>query len=220
MHQDNGSASCESDLVQIADEFHRLYIANPDNLRNLILQWNQQCVQEENQPRHDPATGLLPLPQRELTLEEKVVSLAAIHDKLWKGELINPFPIDDRSAGLAYLKAKEASRRFRKLMDGVLAIPKLDLLFLNEHLNSAKNALIPGRESELYPARNDLWCRWFKERKWTDAEIRDRWNLMTNDERQTVDSRGWGTIDPGPRGAKVVGKVRSRRGVKRKETND
>jgi hypothetical protein len=218
---DKNRACSDSDLIGLAAEFHSLYLAHGERLIELVVQWHEEHLQKERRfPRQSMEFRVLPLPQRDLSLPEKAACLAAIHDTVWKGELINPFSTVECVRGIDFLDKKEADREFRQLTQRVLAIPVSDLWFLNRHLDSVKNALIAGRDKEHYPTRNDLWCRWFEENGWTDAEIRDRWNLMADEERKSVDSRGSERIDAGPQGAETVKKARTRRGVKRKKVND
>jgi len=142
MTSDKKNPLCsDSDLFVIADEFHSLYLAHEERFIQLFAQWREKRIQEERTLPKSMHCRLLPLPQRELSLPEKAVCLAAIHDKVWKGDLITPFPHDQNVGDKDYFKKKEAKRDFKQLTERVPAIPASDLSFLNRHLNSIKDWL-------------------------------------------------------------------------------
>lgn len=229
--------SIEIALTEIAREVNSLHLAYSGKVTKFVQLWHEEHVREEAERASfwakvkDPANWsnpepspepppvrelcLFPLPQRNLSLAEKVACLVAIHEALWKGDLIHPFPKSRRSRIPGNINYEIPYHCFLELEDGVWNIPDSDLWFLHQFLNELKNEIIPGRDKEFYPHRNDLWCRWFEREKSTDAEIRDRWNRMSDEERKAVDSRGWQQIDAGPKGADHVKKTRSKRGIKR-----
>jgi hypothetical protein len=218
MTSDNETPLCsKSDLIQIAGEFHSLYMAHKEPLIQLILKWYEE---HRKTTWPSPPPRLFPLPHRDLSSAEKAACLAAIHDRVWRGDPINPFPTDEFISQLDYLQKYEEARDFDRLKKHVSEIPASDLWFLNRHLDSVKNAMVPERTKERYPNRNDLWCRWAEEDGRTDADIRDRWNEMPEEERKGVDPEGWSQIADGTSGADVVKQIRRKRKVKRKRPNN
>ncbi|MDA0919174.1 MAG: hypothetical protein O2945_08895 [Planctomycetota bacterium] len=133
MTSDNKIPMCsESDLFEIADRFHSLFLAHRERLIQLIVKWWDE---HRGSTWPTPPPRLFPLPQRDLSLPEKAVCLAAIHDKVWKGDLINPFPADEFTSQLDRLRKTEEARDFRQLTKHVLDIPTSDLRHLNRHLD-------------------------------------------------------------------------------------
>ena len=128
----------ESDLFEIADGFHSLFLAHRERLIQLIVKWWDE---HRNSTWPSPPPRLFPLPQRDLSLPEKAVCLAAIHDKVWKGELITPFPTDEFVITKDFLRKEDAARDFRQLTKLVSEITAADLRHLRRHLDSIKDLL-------------------------------------------------------------------------------
>jgi hypothetical protein len=86
-----------------------------------------------------------------------------------------------------------------------------------KHNKSGHEGLVGSnkRTSERYEGRNDLWCKWWLDEECTDAQIRDRWNAMTDEERRAIDGRGWEKVRNGEKGSDVIKSVRQRRGITR-----
>jgi hypothetical protein len=139
MTSDNNNPMCsESDLFEIADGFHSLFLAHRERLIQLIVKWWDE---HRNSTWPSPPPRLFPLPQRDLSLPEKAVCIAAIHDKVWKGELITPFPTDEFVITKDFLRKEDAARDFRQLTKHVSEITAADLRHLRRHLDSIKDWL-------------------------------------------------------------------------------
>lgn len=139
MTSDHETSMCsESDFFEIADGFHSLFLAHRERLIQLIVKWWDEH-RNSTWPSRPPR--LFPLPHRNLSLPEKAVCLAAIHDEVWKGELITPFPTDEFVITNDFLRKKDAARDFRQLTKLVSEIPAADLRHLSRHLDSVKDWL-------------------------------------------------------------------------------
>lgn len=87
-----------------------------------------------------------------------------------------------------------------------LVMAKLQFYASEATTQSSEGAVTAALRPHTCPARDrdEFWYKWRREEHLTEAAIRDRWNSMSDEERQKVSRRKWQRIDGKGKGSSLV----------------